>query len=94
VEKNIRESHRLQKKVKDVRSKRVSQKGVKQEARGVVDDYLRNIRVALVLGGLAEQVLTELDVPQLSCRRSTQENSDMRKRASQLLLISEHDVRV
>lgn len=52
---------RFDKSLRDVRTKQVSQKPVRREAREIVDLYFRDIREQLLLGGFERQGLADLD---------------------------------
>ena len=52
---------RFDKAVREVKGKQVFQKGIKQEARKIADDYFRSIREQILLGGLQTEKLSDLD---------------------------------
>lgn len=75
---------RFTKAVREVRSKQVFQKPIRQEARDIVDAYFRDARERLVIGGLSTQQLVDLDAGMQRLLEVAQKHSTVHTYRSQI----------
>jgi hypothetical protein len=75
---------RLDRVLRDIQTKQVFQKSIKDEAKNIVDAYFRTDRERLLLGGLTAQELSELDLGMQHLLEVAQKNSIAQTYRSQI----------
>jgi hypothetical protein len=79
---------RFDKEVRAVKSNQVSQKGIKQEARDIVDGYFRETREQFIVGGLNLDQLSEFDAGMQHLLEIAQKNSIVQTYRSHIKILA------